>query len=106
MAREKPSTFTSKPLFIFQPIPILGSVDVTVTYKTQCHKVPLIVVKGSDLTMIKCNWFQVLNQNWQEVFVLQKTAVSPVPLILQKHLDVFQEGLDTLTGFKANITYS
>ena len=33
-------------------------------------------------------------------------AVSPVHLILQKHPDVFQEGLGTLTGFKANITYA
>ena len=37
------------------------------------------------------------------ILCLQSTAVSPVQLILQKHLDVFQEGLGTLTGFKVKI---
>ena len=86
-----------------EPILVLGSVDVNVTYKTQCHKVPLIVVKGSGLTLMGRNWLQVFNLDWQEIFILQNTTVSPVQPILQKHPDVFQEGLGTLTGFKAKI---
>jgi len=36
-------------------------------------------------------------------FLLQNSPVSPVKQILQKHPDVFQEGLGTLSGFKAKI---
>ena len=61
-----------------EPIPVLVSVDVNVTYKTQCHKVPLIVVVGSGFTLMGCNWLQVFNLDWEEIFVLQNTAVSPV----------------------------
>ena len=78
------------------PIPVLGSVDVTVTYKTQCHKVTLIVVKGSGLTLMGRNWLQ-------SIFVLQTSVASPVQQILQKRPNVFQEGLGTLTGFKTKI---
>ena len=84
-----------------ESIPVLGSVDVTVTYKTQCHKVTLIVVKGSGITLMGRNWLQVFNLDWQEIFVLQSSDASLVQQILQKHPNVFQEGLGTLTGFQA-----
>ena len=50
-----------------------------------------------------CNWLQLFNLDWQEIFVLQTSVVSLVQKILQKPPNVFQEGLGTLTGFKAKI---
>ena len=84
-------------------IPVLGAVDVNVTYKGQSHKVPLIVVKGSGLTLMGRNWLQLFKLDWQEIFLLQSTSASPIQQILQKHSSVFQEGIGTLTGFKAKI---
>ena len=81
----------------------MGAVDVTVTYKGQSHKVPLIVVKGSGLTLMGRNWLQLFKLDWQEIFLLQSNSLSPIQQILQKHSNVFQEGLGTLTGFKAKI---
>ena len=49
------------------------------------------------------NWLQVFSLDWQEIFVLQSTEHSPVQPILQKYPNVFQEGLGTLTDFKAKI---
>ena len=49
------------------------------------------------------NWLQLFKLDWQEIFLLQSNSVSPIQQILQKHSNVFQEGLDTLTGFKAKI---
>ena len=105
MARERHLSPSQVSLcsYFGEPIPVLGSVDVNVTYKTQHHKVPLIVVKGSGLTLLGCNWLQVFNLDWQEILVLQSTELNPVQPILQKYLNVFQEGLGTLTGFKAKI---
>ena len=84
-------------------IPVLGSVDVNVTYKSQSVTVPLIVVKGSGLTLMGRNWLQLIKLDWQEIFLLQNNPVSPIQNLLQKHSGVFQEGLGTLTGFKAKI---
>ena len=86
-----------------EAIHVLGAVDVNVTYKGQSHKVPLIIVKGSGLTLMGRNWLQLFKLDWQEIFLLQSNSVSPIQQILQKHSNVFQEGLDTLTGFKAKI---
>ena len=86
-----------------EPISVLGSVDVTVTYKSQYHKVTLIVVKGSGITLLGHNWLHVFNLDWQKIFVLQSSVDNPAQQILQKHPNVFQEGLGTLTDFKAKI---
>ena len=86
-----------------EAIPVLGSVDVNVTYKSQSVTVPLIVVKGSGLTLMGHNWLQLITLDWQEIFLLQNNPVSPIQNVLQKHSGVFQEGLGTLTGFKAKI---
>jgi len=86
-----------------EPILVLGSVNVNVTYKAQSHTVPLVVIKGSGLTLMGHKWLQVFNLDWQEMFLLQNSPVNPVKQILQKHPDVFQEGSDTLSGFKAKI---
>ena len=73
MARQKPVRLC---LYSGESIPVLGSVDVTVTYKTQCHKVTLIVVKGSGITLMGRNWLQVFNLDWQEILFYK--VVMPV----------------------------
>ena len=73
-----------------EAIHVLGAVDVNVTYKGQSHNVPLIVVKGSGLTLMGRNWLQLFKLDWQEIFLLQSNSVSPIQQILQKHSNVFQ----------------
>ena len=43
-----------------ESIPVVGSVQVKVRYKSQEFIVPLIIVKGSHLTLLGRNWLQVL----------------------------------------------
>ena len=86
-----------------EAIHVLGAVDVNVTYKGQSHKVPLIVVKGSGLILMGHNWLQLFKLDWQEIFLLQSNSVSLIKQILQKHSNVFQEGLGTLIGFKEKL---
>ena len=68
----------------------MGSVDVNVTYKSQSFKVPLIVVKGSGLTLMGRNWLQLFKLDWQEIFLLQNNPVGNIENTLQKHASVFQ----------------
>ena len=72
-----------------EPIPVLGSVDVNVTYKSQSIKVPLIVVKGSGLTLMGRNWLHLFKLDWQEIFLLQNNPVGNIENTLQKHASVF-----------------
>ena len=80
-----------------ESIPVLGSVDVKVTYKCQSFTVPLIVVKGSGFTLMGHNWLQMFKLDWQEIFVVNNGS------ILYKHAKVFEEGLGTLKGFQARL---
>ena len=80
-----------------ESIPLLGSVDVKVTYKCQSFTVPLIMVKGSGITLTGHNWLQMFKLDWQEIFVVNDKS------ILYKHAKLFEEGLGTLTGFQAKI---
>ena len=65
----------------------------------------------SSLLIISCkSGEQILNfcdgifkLDWQEIFLLQSNSASPIQHILQKHSNIFQEGLGTLAGFKAKI---
>jgi len=81
-----------------ESIPVVGSVQVKVKYKSQEFTVPLIIVKGSGFTLLERNWLQMVKLDWQEIFFINDQPVSPV---LQKHSKVFEEGLGTLTGFQA-----
>ena len=64
---------------------------------------PLILVRDSGHTLMGCNWLQVFKLDWQEIYLLQNTTINPIQQILQKYSNVFQKGLGTPTGFKANI---
>ena len=45
-------------------------------------------------------WLQHLKQDWQQINSLQSDALQQV---LQKHHDIFKQGLGTLMGYKAKI---
>ena len=56
-------------------IPVLCSVDVKITYNCQSFTVPLIVVKGSGITLMRCNWLQIFKLDWQEIFVVNDESI-------------------------------
>ena len=73
-----------------ESIPVLGSVNVKVTYNCQSFTVPLIAVKGSGITLMGRNWLQIFKLDWQEIFVVNDES------ILYQHAKLFEEGLDRL----------
>ena len=59
-----------------ETIPVLGVVNVNVTYKGQSHQVPLIIVRGSGHTLMGHNWLKLFKLDWQEIYLLQNTTVN------------------------------
>ena len=55
------------------------------------------MVKDSGITLMRRNWLQMFELDWQEIFVVNDES------ILYKHAKLFEEGLGTLTGFQAKI---
>ena len=81
-------------------IPVLGSLDVSIQYKDQITNLPLLVVEGSGPSLFGRNWLKCIKLDWQEINYLQSNALQA---ILDRHQEVFKEGLGTLQGYKARI---
>ena len=84
-----------------EPIPKLGWCYVNIEYKGQTAvEVPLIVVYGSGLTLLRRNWLSHIQLNWQEIHHVNNDSLQSV---LDMYSAVFQGGLGKLQGFKAKI---
>ena len=81
-------------------IPVVGSVDVCVSYKGQKITLPLVIVRGVGPSLLGRNWLQNMQFNWQEIFWSSNATLEKV---LEKYNSVFSDGLGTVKGFKARI---
>ena len=93
---------SSKKLYSYsgEAIPVLGSFDVKVAYKSQVATLPLLVVKGDGPSLFGRNWLNHIRLEWHEIYNFHTSSLQAT---LQKHGAVFKEGLGTLKGFKAKI---
>ena len=83
--------------YLKEPIPVVGSYEVAVSYKKQQTTLPLIIVKGNGPTLFGRNWLDHIVLDWKEIHC------SPLHAILEKNKIVFEEGLGKMKGFEAKI---
>lgn len=81
---------SSKKLYSYsgEAIPVLGSMTVCVTYKSQVATLPLLVVKGEGPSLFGRNWLNHIRLDWHEIYTVH---ASPLQATLRKHAAVFQE---------------
>ena len=73
---------------------------VKVCYGQQEAKFTLLVVHGRGPSLLGRNWLQSLQLNWQEIHSLHSCSLLEV---LDKHAEIFKEGLGTLKDYQAKI---
>ena len=83
-----------------ESLEVLGSITVQVTYQSQKSQELLLVVKGNGPTLLGRNWLHHIVLDWQQI---NHVSPHPVQSVLQKHKEVFQEGLGALQGYQAKI---
>ena len=84
-----------------EPIAVLGSCYVNITYKGQTFKeMPLIVVKGSGPSLMGRNWLREVTLDWHEIHCMVSQSLQ---VVLNAHQAVFQEGLGKMEGFKVKL---
>ena len=81
-------------------IPMVGKTEVTIRYKEQEVRVPLIIVKGEGPSLFCRNWLQQDRLDWRVVYFLRPLSLQSV---LQHHKALFQEGLGALWGREVKI---
>ena len=73
---------------------------VKVGYSQQEAKLTLSVVHGKGPSLLWQDWLQSLQLNWQEIHTLHSCSLLEA---LDKHTEIFKEGLGTLKGYQAKI---
>ena len=84
-----------------EEISVLGSVMVPVEHNGQSLTLPLIVTAGNGTPLLGRDWLSALQLDWKSIF----SVGSPPSLqqVLEKHSEVFKEGLGELRGVKAKL---
>jgi len=79
-------------------IPVVGTVDVKVSYENQEVTMPLLVVEGDGSTLLNRNWLKTIRLNWSTIHSVLSTGIQEV---VSRYGDVFQSGLGKYQGFHA-----
>lgn len=83
-----------------ESLAIKGCMLVKVQYDQQEATLSLLVVQGNGPSLLGRDWLQQLQLNWQKIHSLHSCSLQEV---LQRHADIFEEGLGTLKGYQAKI---
>ena len=83
-------------------LPVLGQVDVTVAYESQVFSLPLVIIRGSGVTLFGRSWLEHIQLDWSKIHSLRE-GTSGLQLLLDKHQLLFREELGTLKGMEATI---
>ena len=84
-------------------IKVLGELNVAVEYGDQKRRLSLLVVTGNGLSFLGPDWLKQLKLNWGELFHLNSAATLTLQGVLQRHGDVFKEGLGKIKGMEVKI---
>ena len=81
-----------------EPVPVLGKLMVKVEKDEAILTLPLLVVKGSGMTLMGRDWLQKLKLDWKNIFNLHPTL--SLQQVLDCHKSVFIDELGTFNKAK------
>ena len=83
-----------------EPLVVMGTTEVDVSYQGQSATLPLVVVKGQGPTLLGRNWLGKIRLNWGEIHYTRSPGLHQ---LLGEYEEIFQEGLGTFRGYEAKI---
>ena len=89
-----------------EQLPILGILNIPVSYHTQTVTVELVVVKGDGPSLMGRDLLQQIRLDWHSLHQIQSNLNSSLEALLTKHQAVFAEGLGKVKGFTAKLHVS
>lgn len=95
--------YTGKPLhgYSSHEVQVVGQVMVNVEYGNQRRELPLLIVTGQQRPpLFGCDWLHSIQIDWTEVKQIWKGQTAN---IMKKFPLVFQKGVGTIKGYKADI---
>ena len=86
-----------------ETLPVLGTVEVMVEYKTQKAQLPLIVIQGNGPCLFGRNWLDTICLDWHSLHVVKEIKSPTLERILDRHSRVFRAELGVLKDTTAKI---
>ncbi|KAJ8027406.1 hypothetical protein HOLleu_32542 [Holothuria leucospilota] len=81
-------------------VEVYGQCDVKVTGKDKEAILPLLVIPGENSTLLGRNWLLKIPVDWGP---LKQVAAESVENVVERHSEVFAEGLGKIKGYKAKL---
>ena len=82
---------------------VQGSLTVDVTYGSQQHTLPLLVVAGTGPSLLGRDWLLKIQLDWRTLHLLRAAPPTQLQAILNRHSEVFKEELGCMKGVTATI---
>ena len=79
---------------------MLRSLSVEVSYDTQVHTLPLLIVEGSGPSLVGWDWLAHLRLDWKSIHQVREDSLNS---LLCRHKPLFQDGLGTMQGYEASL---
>ena len=77
---------------------VLGQIVVTVTYREQSHRLPLLVVGGDGPSLLGRNWLYKLKVELEKLTIFHTQSASGLEGILTNHSELFKDELGLVKG--------
>ena len=82
------------------PLKVIGVMSASVSYCQQSVKLLLLVIEGTEATLMGRNWLEHIKLNWNNI---HKVNSDHLQTVLMQYSDVFQPELGMMKDFKAKI---
>ena len=89
--------------YMGEAIPVAGETQVNVQYGAQSVQLPLVIIAGERQSLMGRNWLQTLRLDWKSIATVSQSKSQVLETLLEKHKKLFQAGLGTFTGQKAQL---
>ena len=97
-----PSTI-KLPTYTGGALKIIGSTTAAVKYQGQTAKLPLLIIKGAEPSLLGKDWLSSIRFPWQYLFHKIQTDSTDLQHLLKKHAIEFKDELGSAKGFTAKI---
>jgi hypothetical protein len=84
-------------------IPIVGKLEVPVTYGEQHYMLPVVVAEGDSPALMGRDWLSKLKLNWSTIFSVTQGTPSDLHRLLKTNAELFENDGATIKGHAASL---
>ena len=86
-----------------EAIQVLGQISVHISYQTQKHTLPLLVVPADGPTLLGRDWLAKLKLNWNKIYQLCSHSDVLLQQVLDRYSSVFSGSLGEISNAPASL---